>query len=305
MVPLSEKNRLIEEENLALVAYVQSSCDTPSGRDEYVSELMNHIDIDSYGLCLQNRQLPEFLRDRQKMKDEDFLRILAKYKFVLAIENAVCLDYITEKLWKVLQVGSVPVYFGAPNVGQWLPNQMSAILIEDFESPKDLAKHLKEVHGNDDVYLTYLRHKKLSSSNLITNDFLVENLSLRKYGVSEQDQMTKGNFVHHFECLVCIRIAKNLQMSQIGFSTKIPYQADEDHYGCPSPDLQNSATLSNVANRWWERQWKQAYYEAKVLQETMDNHQVLSKKEFYDQVLERIKEDTRKIIMKSHKERNK
>ena len=50
------------------------------------------------------------------MKDSEFLHILAKYKFVLAIENAVCPDYITEKLWKVLQVGAVPVYFGAPNV---------------------------------------------------------------------------------------------------------------------------------------------------------------------------------------------
>ena len=60
--------------------------------------------------------LPSNLRNPTQMKDSDFLQILAKYKFVLAIENAVCPDYITEKLWKVLQVGAVPVYFGAPNV---------------------------------------------------------------------------------------------------------------------------------------------------------------------------------------------
>ena len=60
--------------------------------------------------------MPSNLRNPTQMKDSDFLHILAKYKFVLAIENAVCPDYITEKLWKVLQVGAVPVYYGAPNV---------------------------------------------------------------------------------------------------------------------------------------------------------------------------------------------
>lgn len=301
IVPLSEKNRLIQDEDLALVAYVQSSCDTPSGRDDYVSQLMKHIRVDSYGLCLQNRQLPDFLRDRQKMKDAEFLKILAKYKFVLAIENAVCEDYITEKLWKVLQVGSVPVYYGAPNVREWLPNEMSAILIEDFESPKELADHLQQLHQDDQAYMTYLRHKFPSSEIApITNDFLVESLTLRKYGVSDQDQMSKGNFVQHFECLVCLRVGKNLEMSKIGFASKIPFQADENHYGCPSPDLQHEATLSNVANRWWQRQWQQATYEAKVLEDLIlhETNVKVDKKDFYDQVLQRISEDTRKLLSK-------
>ena len=104
LVPLAEKNRFVQMENLGLVAYVQSSCDTPSGRDEYVEELMKHISVDSYGYCLHNKDLPSHLSQPQKMKDIEFLHILAKYKFVLAIENAVCDDYITEKLWKVIQV---------------------------------------------------------------------------------------------------------------------------------------------------------------------------------------------------------
>ena len=104
LVPLAEKNHFIQKENLGLVAYVQSSCDTPSGRDEYVEELMKYITVDSYGYCLHNKDLPSHLSQPQKMKDIEFLHILAKYKFVLAIENAVCDDYITEKLWKVIQV---------------------------------------------------------------------------------------------------------------------------------------------------------------------------------------------------------
>lgn len=37
------------------VAYFASNCDTASLRDEYVSELMQHIEVDSYGACLHNK----------------------------------------------------------------------------------------------------------------------------------------------------------------------------------------------------------------------------------------------------------
>jgi hypothetical protein len=42
----------------------------------------------------------------------EFLALLAKYKFVIAIENAVCEDYVTEKLWRALHLGAVPLYLG-------------------------------------------------------------------------------------------------------------------------------------------------------------------------------------------------
>lgn len=50
------------------------------------------------------------------MMADDTLRLVAKYKFVLALENGICDDYITEKLWRPLIAGSVPVYVGSPTV---------------------------------------------------------------------------------------------------------------------------------------------------------------------------------------------
>jgi len=52
-----EKSALMHAENLAPVLYIQSDCDTASDRDSYVSELMKHIRIDSYGTCMNNAQL--------------------------------------------------------------------------------------------------------------------------------------------------------------------------------------------------------------------------------------------------------
>lgn len=50
------------------------------------------------------------------MLSHELFELLSQYKFHLAFENAVCDDYITEKLWRPLTVGSVPVYFGSPSI---------------------------------------------------------------------------------------------------------------------------------------------------------------------------------------------
>ena len=111
LVPLWKKNEYIVKENLSLVAYVQSSCDTPSGRDEYVSELMKHIKVDSYGHCLHNTDLPSslrnptvnnfsvFLKSRKKI-EEIFLKIRNKIEqiFFRVLIN-VSLKFIIKKFF--------------------------------------------------------------------------------------------------------------------------------------------------------------------------------------------------------------
>ena len=54
-----------------------------------------------------------------------------------------------------------------------------------------------------------------------------------------------GNFVEQFECLVCTRVAKNMEMTKIGFG-KMPYQANSDHYGCPAPDTGYSLSGQHI-----------------------------------------------------------
>ena len=39
-------------------------------------------------------------------------------KFVLAFENSVCNDYVTEKIYDVFAAGVVPIYLGAPNIDE-------------------------------------------------------------------------------------------------------------------------------------------------------------------------------------------
>ena len=50
------------------------------------------------------------------MDHHDFYKLLSKYKFVMAAENAVCEDYITEKFWRSFYVGTVPIVYGSPTI---------------------------------------------------------------------------------------------------------------------------------------------------------------------------------------------
>lgn len=57
------------------------------------------------------------------IQTEEFYKFVARYKFVIAYENSACNDYITEKLWRPLVLGVVPIYFGAPNIQVSLPSR--------------------------------------------------------------------------------------------------------------------------------------------------------------------------------------
>ena len=193
----------------------------------------------------------------------------------------------------------MPVYFGAPNVRQWLPNDLSVVHIDDFADPSVLADFIRHLHLNENDYLAYLQHKpsyNLDRYPLINNDNLIQAVETRSWGVSDKDQMSKGNFVEKFECLVCARVAQNREMGGIGFQP-MPYEANEDHYGCPSPVPESGGTLSNIKNRWWERQWIQAFYEGEILTRFLETKTLtLDKTTFYEQVLSAIKSDHYKLL---------
>ena len=97
---------------------------------------------------------------------------------------------------------------------EWLPNELSSILIEDFTSAKDLADHLHHLHRNDYEYLAYLRQKPSINDNRlsrISNDFLIQAMNLRSWGVSDKDQLTEGTYLQNHnvrwgEIICCNRI---------------------------------------------------------------------------------------------------
>lgn len=262
-VSLEEKNRW-RRAGLAPVLYMQSHCDVPSDRDRYVQELMKYIQIDSYGKCLNNRPLPAHLEDTSTATGEDgrFMSFVARYKFHLALENGLCPDYVTEKLWRPMHQGCVPIYRGSSSVADWLPNNRSVILIHDFPSPRDLAEHIKALDGDDEEYSRYLEYKTPAK---ITNLRLLDGLETREWGVND---MSKPNYLNGFECFVCDRENKRLNALKAHKKNPeqnpipLPKMANGSHMGCPLPTPGYGSVESIDRNDSWLQMWPQDYWQS-------------------------------------------
>lgn len=114
-----------------------------SGRQAYMRDLMRSLTVHSYG---------KFMRNKRVLFDHGTstkLRILKKYRFALAFENAIETDYVTEKFFEPLMTGAIPVYLGAPNIEQFAPGENCFVNANDFTSPVALASFLRDANPSD------------------------------------------------------------------------------------------------------------------------------------------------------------
>jgi alpha-1,3-fucosyltransferase 10 len=149
----------LKTEEAPLVMF-QSAPFNRSFRIEFASELMSQIKIDSYGRILNNRALREDDEGRVTK-----LATISRYKFCLSLENAIEADYVTEKFFDPLLVGTVPVYRGGPNVADFAPGEHCFVNPNDFSSTAELAKYLEYLGRDNEAYEKYFawRHVPLSS----------------------------------------------------------------------------------------------------------------------------------------------
>ena len=78
----------------------------------------------------------------------------------------------------------------------WLPNEKSAIFVDDFKSPRDLANFIEELNGRDDLYNRYLLHKTAAK---------VENRMLKRV-ITSRPWNGFDSVVEKFECDVCLAL---------------------------------------------------------------------------------------------------
>ena len=89
------------------------------------------------------------------------LNALKHFKFYLSFENGVCTDYITEKYWKYLEMGLVPVVLGGANYDDpRLAIPGSFIDASKFTSVAELGVYLNYLNKNDTAYNEYFKWKQ-------------------------------------------------------------------------------------------------------------------------------------------------
>ena len=130
-----------------LVVWLVSHCG--GLRETFVRKLMKHIKVDVFGSCS-----PRFNQTKLCPKSSrDCHNTLKRYKFILALENSYCDDYITEKYWYMpFEHNNVPVVMGGSNYDDKIAIPGSFINVLDFRSVESLAEHLIFLHNNNTAY---------------------------------------------------------------------------------------------------------------------------------------------------------
>jgi len=157
-------------------SFIARNCGSKNNREKVVTELQEQFQVFSLSSCLHNAEPPANVSMSNK------ILLQQQYLFHLAFENQNIDDYITEKMWGTFQSGTLPVYYGAPNIEEHVPPH-SVINAYNFSSNEILGKYLTKVANNQTLWESYhdWRRKPLP-------------LEFRE----------KFNFTHiHSECRMC------------------------------------------------------------------------------------------------------
>ena len=136
-----------------LVLWMYSNC-KPRFRQAFANLLLKKgVNIDIYGHCTK--------KDPCNRDPKCLISLYKKYKFYLSFENSYCYDYITEKAWKSLMYGMVPVVDGAPMESySYLLPPNSYLHVDNFSNVQELSEYIQYLHRNNDAYLKYHEWRK-------------------------------------------------------------------------------------------------------------------------------------------------
>jgi hypothetical protein len=119
-------------------------------RLDFLVELANRNAVDIFGRGWQNLENLPLLQAARLDKIRSVFHgtcenkhdLLGQYKFTIAFENTAYPGYVTEKIIDAMVAGSVPIYLGAPDIGDHVPPN-AFIDAREFPNPLALADRLQ------------------------------------------------------------------------------------------------------------------------------------------------------------------
>jgi hypothetical protein len=146
-------------------------------RNDFYKFLSEHYEIDSYGKHQNNMgPLPSVRKDMYSGVMQKNI-LLSQYKFTIAFENSLGLNYISEKIWQPLAVNSIPIYWGSPAIFDFF-NRKKIIYISSKSEFGGALKKIKEINSSESLYQDFLNEPIFKDEKTKTK-FKFINLSKR------------------------------------------------------------------------------------------------------------------------------
>jgi hypothetical protein len=121
--------------------FIYSNDSADPARDEFFRLLSQYKKVDSGGRHLNN--LGYAVADKKAFQKD--------YKFSIAFENSSTPGYSTEKIVDAYVAGTVPIYWGDPEIGRDF-NTSSFVNAHDYRSLSEVVERVVELDRNDAMY---------------------------------------------------------------------------------------------------------------------------------------------------------
>ncbi|MCF2626455.1 hypothetical protein I6E36_00025 [Fusobacterium mortiferum] len=125
--------------------FIYSNNKADKEKEEFYKLLSQYKKIDSGGRYLNN--IGEPVKDKFLFQQQ--------YKFSIAFENTSSKGYTTEKLIEAKAAGTIPIYWGNPEIAKEF-NTKSFINCHEYENFDEVIEVIKKIDNDDELYLKYL-----------------------------------------------------------------------------------------------------------------------------------------------------
>lgn len=145
------ENKQVENSNREFFCdFIYSHPSSNSIRDDFFDKFSKYKHVESVGTYRNNNGGKNVKNYTEKKKFQE------RCKFSIACENVSLRGYTTEKIIHPFLSGSIPVYYGNPEVSQ-IFNEKAFVNCHNFASIDEVLEYVKYIDTHDDVYWEMLR----------------------------------------------------------------------------------------------------------------------------------------------------
>ena len=173
-IPYLYSNYSIEYlENFHKISKQENKCHIPitsiisnpncNDRNILLQILMSKFPVANFGNIMNNtgQKIP------YQYNTKDFTNFIKQFSFIFACENSVDETYITEKVFHGLLSNSIPIYYGSPNITDYI-NKDRILIIEKLEE-KNIQKLINKIDylsKNKDAYTSMIKQPIFTNGTL-------------------------------------------------------------------------------------------------------------------------------------------
>ena len=119
-------------------------------RTNFFRELSKHVFVDSCGGFLKNWSGPP----APQFNTNEYFTFLNSWKFMICFENTKHDYYFTEKLLNAYCGGTIPIYWGCPQIKEYI-NEKAVLILEENtpQSVNKLIDRIIELNNNEELYI--------------------------------------------------------------------------------------------------------------------------------------------------------